>query len=108
MPLPAGGVQGEAAFKTDFLRSRRPDAQGAALKDFDLQTRLFRYRCSYMIYGTAFYGLPSEFKQRVYHRLGEALDVAHPDTEYAYLPAAEKQAIHSILRATLPDLPRNW
>ena len=108
VPLPAGGVKGEAAYKTDFLHSRRPDAQGAALKDFDLQTRLFRYRCSYMIYGTAFSGLPPEFKQRVYHRLHEALDVAHPDAEYAYLPAAEKQSIHGILRATLPDLPRDW
>jgi hypothetical protein len=108
VPLPTGGVRGEAAFKTDFLHSRRPDEQGAALKDFDLQTRLFRYRCSYMIYGAAFSGLPPEFKQRVYHRLGEALDVAHPDAEYAYLPAAEKQAIHSILRATLRDLPAGW
>lgn len=108
VPLPQGGVMGEAAFKTDFLRTRRPDAQGAALKDFDLQTRLFRYRCSYMIYGSAFAGLPPELKQRVYRRIGEALDVAHPDAEYAYLPPAEKQAIRSILRTTLTDLPAGW
>jgi hypothetical protein len=107
-PLPAGGVVGEAAFKTDFLRTRRADGQGVALKDFDLQTRLFRYRCSYMVYGAAFSGLPAEFKQRVYRRIAEALDVAHPDAEYAYLPAAEKQAIHSILRGTLNDLPAGW
>jgi hypothetical protein len=106
--LPAGGVRGEAAFKTDFLRSRRADAQGAALRDFDLQTHLFRNRCSYMIYGAAFSGLPPEFKQRVYHRLSEALDVTHPDAEYAYLLAEEKRTIHSILRATLSDLPVGW
>lgn len=108
VPLPKGGVAGEAAFKTDFLRTRRADGQGAALKDFELQTRLFRYRCSYMIYGSAFAGLPMEFKQRVYRRLGEALDAAHPDAEYAYLPPAEKQAIRGILRATLNDLPAGW
>ena len=108
VPLPPGGVAGEAAYKTDFLRTRRAGPQGAALKDFDLHSRLFRYRCSYMIYGAAFTGLPPDFKQRVYHRLGEALDVARPDAEYAYLPAAEKQAIHRILRATLPDLPAGW
>jgi hypothetical protein len=101
-------VAGEPPFKTDFLRTRRADPQGAALKDFDLRTRLFRYRCSYMIYGAAFSGLPPEFKQRVYHRIGEALDVAHPDPEYAYFPAAEKQTIHRILRATLTDLPAGW
>jgi hypothetical protein len=47
--LPAGGVEGDAAFKTDFLASRRAIPAGASLKDFDLKTRLFRYRCSYMI-----------------------------------------------------------
>jgi len=108
VPLPAGGVAGEAAFKADFQRARRAGPQGAALKDFDLQTRLFRYRCSYMIYGTAFAGLPGELKQRVFRRLGEALDPARPDAEYAYLPAAEKQIIRGILRATVPDLPTGW
>jgi len=108
VPLPPGGVAGEAAFRADFLRTRRPDSRGAALKDFDLRTRLFRYRCSYMIYGAAFAGLPPEFKQRVYRRLGEALDVSRPDSEYAYLPPAEKQAIHEILRTTMRDLPPRW
>jgi hypothetical protein len=108
VPLPAGGVAGEAAFKADFQRTRRASPQGAALKDFDLRSRLFRYRCSYMIYGVAFSGLPPEFKQRVYRRLGAALDVARPDPEYAYLPPAEKQTIHGILRSTLSDLPAGW
>jgi hypothetical protein len=108
VPLPPGGVAGEPAFKADFLWARRPDSQGLALKDFDLRTRLFRNRCSYMIYGAAFAGLPPEFKQRVYRRLDEALDVAKPDAEYAYLPSGEKQAIHHILRTTLTDLPAGW
>jgi len=108
VPLPPGGVAGEPSFKADFLRTRRVGAQGAALKDFDLRTRLFRYRCSYMIYGAAFSGLPPEFKQRVYRRLGEAVDIARPDSEYAYLPMAEKQTIRGILRTTLTDLPGGW
>jgi hypothetical protein len=108
VPLPVGGVAGEPAYETDFLRTRRADAQGGSLKDFDLQTRLFRNRCSYMIYSLAFSGLPPEFKQRVYRRLGHALDVQHPDPQYAYLPTAEKQTIHRILRATLTDLPASW
>ena len=107
VPLPSGGVAGDAAFKADFLRPRRV-AAGASLKDFDLHTRLFRQRCSYMIYSAAFGGLPPVMKQRVYRRLGEALNPARPDAEYAYLPPAEKQSIRSILRATLPDLPPGW
>lgn len=105
-PLPAP-VTGDAAYKADFLRKRRA-VGGASLKDFDLQTRLFRHRCSYMIYSAAFQGLPPVMKQRVYRRLGEALDVTRPDPEYAYLPAAEKQAIRTVLRGTLSDLPSSW
>jgi len=108
VPLPRGAVVGDPAYKTDFLRTRRADTRGAALKDFDLQTHLFRYRCSYMIYSAAFTGMPPEIKQRVYHRIWQALDLARPDPEYAYLPPVEKQNIRAILRATLKDLPAGW
>lgn len=105
--LPAGGVAGDLAFKTDFLRTRRA-VNGASLKDFDLRTRLFKNRCSYMIYSAPFAGLPKVMKERVYRRLGEALSVPKPDREFAYLPAEEKQTIRAILKGTLKDLPRDW
>jgi hypothetical protein len=38
VPLPAGGVEGDAAFKSDFLRNRRAVSDGASLRDFDLTT----------------------------------------------------------------------
>jgi hypothetical protein len=106
VPLPPGGVQGEAAFKADFAPQRRANANDASLKDLDLRTRLFKSRCSYMLYTSLFQGLPSELKQRIFERLGEALNVERPDKEFAYLPASEKQTIRAILKATLPDLPR--
>jgi len=108
VPLPPGGVEGDAAYKADFLRTRHATADGASLNDFDLRTRLFKHRCSYMIYSPIFAGLPPAMKQRVYERLGGALGLEKPDAEYAYLPAAEKQAIRSILKATLADLPAGW
>lgn len=108
VPLPAGGVAGDAEFKRDFASVRRLGPGGASLKDFDLRTRLFQHRCSYMIYSLAFQGLPPEMKQRVFTRLAQALDPVRPDKEFAYLPAAEKQSIRGILRATLPELPKGW
>lgn len=102
-----GPVAGDAAYQQDFGQTRRV-VGGVSLKDFDLQTRLFRHRCSYMIYSAAFQGLPPAMKQRVYRRLGEALNVARPDAEYAYLPPVEKQAIRAILRGSLSDLPAGW
>ena len=107
-PLPSGGVDGDAAYKTDFLRTRRATADGISLKDLDLRTQLFKHRCSYMIYSPVFDGLPSAMKQRVYQRLRAALSLEPPDKDYTYLPASEKQAIRAILKATLTDLPVKW
>jgi hypothetical protein len=108
VPLPAGGVEGDPAFKADFARNRHAAKNGASLKDFDLQSRLFRNRCSYMIYSAVFHGLPAEMKMRIFQRLGAALDTTKPDPDYAYLPAGEKQSIRRILRETLADLPAGW
>ena len=108
VPLPAGGVAGDPAFKAAFLSTRKPATGGAALRDLDLRTRLLRHRCSYMIYSPAFTGLPAPLKQRVFRLLGRALSEPSPEAEYAYLPAAEKQAIRTILRETLPELAAAW
>ena len=106
--LPAGGIEPDASFKADFQRNRRATADGVSLKDLELTTRLFKHRCSYMIYSAVFRGLPEEMKQRVYRRLGEALSIENPNRQYAYLPAAEKQTLRSILKETVADLPKNW
>jgi hypothetical protein len=106
--LPTGGIEGDAAFKTDFLANRRAIPAGASLKDLELKTRLFRYRCSYMIYSSVFQGLPDLMKQRVYRGLRDALDPQRAGREFAYLTAVEKQAIKTILKATLPGLPPGW
>ena len=100
--LPPPGVEGDAAFKAAFLRNRRA-VSGISLKDFDLQTRLFKHRCSYMIYSPIFTGLPLPMKQRVYKCLERALSLSNPDPDYSFLPASEKQAIRKILKATLSD-----
>lgn len=108
VPLPEGGVAGDGTYRKDFRRNRRATSDGLSLKDFDLRTRLFKHRCSYMIYQPVFRALPAEMKQRVYGRLREALKLEPPDQEFAYLPGSEKQAIRGILKSTLPDLPQDW
>jgi len=106
--LPSGGLGGDPFFKKDFLSERRTAKDGSSLKDLELRTRLFRYRCSYMLYTTPFQELPAVVKGRVYAKLKAALNEAVPDPAYAYMPSAEKQAIRRILGDTLPDLPRDW
>jgi hypothetical protein len=107
-PLPEGGVEGDVAFKTAFARNRRAAADGSSLKDFELRTRLFQHRCSYMIYSPMFQGLPGAMKERVYRMLHDALNVEKLTGEFAYLSAKEKQSIRRILKETLADLPKEW
>ncbi len=107
-PLPKGGVMGLPEFNKDFSAQARKTAQGLSLRDLELKTRLFKYRCSYMIYSPVFQGLLPDMKQRIYKRLGKALDVRTPDQDYAYLPEAEKRVIRQVLLETLADLPKGW
>jgi hypothetical protein len=102
-PLPPGGIQGAGDFEKAFARNRRPDPAGRSLKDFDLGTRMFAYRCSYLIYSEAFASLPPALRQSVLIRLHEMLTAETPAKRFAHLPAAERRAIREILTATLPE-----
>ena len=104
--FPAGGVTGDSAYKEDFLARAKTDAQGRSLRDLDLETHMFKHRCSYMIYSSVFQGMHPGFKRLIYQEIGKALDGSKPG--FSHIPSTEKTAIRQILRATLPDLPDNW
>lgn len=101
--LPEGGVQGSDRFQAAFRQNRRPDPAGRSLKDFDLQTRLFTHRCSYLIYSDAFDWLPPALRAEVYRRLDAVLVAATPAKPFQHLPVEERHAIREILLATKPD-----
>ena len=104
--LPAGGIVGDPQFAKDFARNKKAIASGASLKDFDLKTRMFKHRCSYMIYTPQWQKMPAIIKTKVYAGMKGALSGKNRD--YAYLPADERLGIVAILRETLPDLPADW
>lgn len=99
-PLPSGGIAGDPAFRRDFLAGRRA-VGNESLKDFDLTGRLFRHRCSYMVYSPVFAGMPVEIKSRVYREIGSRLSLPR-------FGGQERESIRRILRGTLPDLPAGW
>ncbi|APW58791.1 hypothetical protein [Paludisphaera borealis] len=103
-PLPPGGVKGSETFKADFLARRKVASGGRSLRDLELNGRLMRYRCSYMIESNAFTGLPPQLRRAVDRELEKALDPTSPSPDYAYLPIDEKQAVRTILRETFPPL----
>ena len=104
VPLPQGVSFRDDTFKTDFAKSRRV-VEGFSLRDFDLETRLFRFRCSYMIYSPVFSGLPPVMKSLVLAKLSAALKEGGTDPESAHLPPSEKRVIRKILRMTLDGWP---
>jgi hypothetical protein len=73
-----------------------------------MKSRLFKHRCSYMIYSPLFGALPAVLKSRVADRMRQALQDRGGDREFDYLPLVEKRNIRGILKATLPELTASW
>ncbi len=98
-------MTGTAGFEAAFEARGPFDRRGRTLREVDLNTRLFRYPCSYMIHTAAFDALPADAKDAVYRRLWRVLSGADGDSRYEYLTRVDRQAIVEILRDTKPDLP---
>jgi hypothetical protein len=71
-PLPAP-VRGISRFAEVFSAQGPRDRKGRSLRELDLQTRLLKYRCSYMIVSPVFDALPGDAKAAVYARMSEVL-----------------------------------
>jgi hypothetical protein len=71
-------VQGISSFSKTFSTAGPHDRQGRSLRELDLHTRLFKYRCSYMIYSPAVDALPSEVRAEVFKQM--RLRLSDPDT----------------------------
>jgi len=106
-PLTAA-VKGTSDFAKDFAALGPRDKQGRSLRDFDLQTRLFKYPCSYLIYSEAFDQLPDQIKAHIYQRLWDILTGKDTKPEYERVTPETRQAILTILRDTKPGLPDYW
>lgn len=100
-------VEGTSTFASDFSARGPRDSQGRSLRDFDLRTRLFRFRCSYQIYSRAFEALPAEVKEYIYRRLWEILNGRGAEDDPKLEPE-EAGAIIEILRDTKSGLPDYW
>jgi hypothetical protein len=103
-PLPSR-IQGTSGFAEKFSSESPTDSKGRSLRQFDLQHRLMRYPCSYMIYSDAFDALPDEVKSAVYERMWKILSGREREKRYSKLTFADRKAIVEILRDTKKRLP---
>jgi hypothetical protein len=104
----AGSVHPGTIFAAHFEKLGPDDRRGRSLRQFDLQTRLFKYPCSFLLYSDAFDHLPAPTKEVVYRRLWEVLQGQDKDPAFAKLSPETRRAIQEILVETKPDLPTYW
>jgi len=102
-PIPEP-LEGVSTFTKTFPRKGPHDTKGRSLRDFDLQTRIFKYPLSYMIYGVQFQALPQEEKLKVSQKILSILRSDEEIPQYPHLTKETKTAILEILRETKPDL----
>lgn len=107
-PFPAEGIKGNGIFEPAYARTRKPDSKNRSLRDLDLATRLFQFRCSPLIYSHSFATLPKELRDIILLKLAAGLQAAEPPASFKHLPKEERQAIFEIISATLPNLPVGW
>lgn len=101
-------ISGDPRYVADFTAPSRRDSRGRSLRDLDLQTRLFKYPCSYLIYSDAFDQMPTAMRDHLLQRLYDILSGKDSDPQFAALGAADRQAVLEILRETKPNLPAYW
>lgn len=103
-PLPAA-ITGSSGFVERFAALGPADHQGRSLRQFDLDRRLMRYPCSYMVYSAAFNALPEGAREAVYVRMWDILSGRDTAPKYRRLAEPDRRAVVDILRETIHDLP---
>lgn len=97
-------VEGSSGFTTTFAERGPKTQDGRSLREFDLETRLFRFPLSYLIYTPEFQALPIEVMRPVRERLKRELTPSNQETTPTRLSDNDRRAVHQILDETMP----NW
>lgn len=98
--LPDGGIEGDESFQTAFSARAARSSDGRSLKDLQLNTRLFKYRCSYMVHSITFKHLTPPLKETVIARMKQILSGTDTSGQFDYLGESERRHIWRILTDT--------
>ena len=102
-----GRLEKSNSFADDFMARGTFTRDGKSLRVLDLETRLFRYPCSYLIGSDAFDGLNETLRAEIIKQLSAILQSKTPLQGYQHLSQTDRQGILSILRETKPELISN-
>ena len=101
-------IQGVSTFAETFPARGPRDSRGRSLRDFDLQTRLFRYPLSYMVYSDVFERLPDRVRALIYERLFDVVTREAGTDRFDRLSAEDRRTILEMLGDTKTGLPAYW
>ncbi len=96
-------VIGDSLFTESFSQRKPQDRFGRSLFQLDLQTRLFRYPCSYLIYSDVFESMEPLAKMAIGKNLERVLISQQTVAGYEDISDDDRRAIVSILRETKPS-----
>lgn len=97
-------IRGTSDFARDFSSRPARYENLPSLREFDLQSRLFRRPCSYLIQSANFAALADELRQEALRQISDVLDGKANDARVDRLPAMDRAEIKNVIRATFSDL----
>lgn len=106
-PFPAA-IEGTTGFAAEFASDGPADDHGRSLRTLDLETRLLRHPCSFLIYSKTFDALPEELRQRFWSKMDAVLCRNEASEKFAHLTPGDRSAICGILKTTKSDAPKHW
>lgn len=93
-------IEGNSGFAEYFISIGKKDSLGRSLRELDLNTRLFKYPLSYLIYSEAYSALPIQIKVIIANRIQEILSPYYEDDAFIHLSDGDKKNISEILADT--------
>lgn len=102
-PLPVPVDRKQSVFVPRFEAAFDSPDGGAGLRALDLESRLLKYRLSWLVGHRSFRELPDDCRSRLIERFKAGLRTGQPEDVFGHLSADERRTALRIAQATYPE-----
>ena len=92
-----GPIKGDSGFVEEFQGGTTSDSPTRSLRALDLEYRLFRHSCSFLILSPAFAALPERVRHYIARRLSEILDGSDRSGRFDHIGISEREFLRALL-----------
>ena len=93
----SGPVRGDSGFAAEFQAREAAGGVRPSLRELDLDSRLFRLRCSFLIQSRAYEELPDRVRRYVEERISAILDGRGSSGSSPHMAASERAVLREVL-----------